>query len=79
MKYLLISTILLTTSSLAFASKEDSIKNILIYDDFNTWINDGKSLFDWNKIVKISTKKSVTINKIKNDFSGNEVDRKGVV
>jgi hypothetical protein len=42
MKYLLIPTLLLTTSSLAFASKEDSIKNILIYDDFTTWIDSGE-------------------------------------
>ena len=73
MKYLLISTILLTTSSLAFASKEDSIKNILIYDDFNTWINEGEALLNWKDILQITPKKSVTTNKIKNDFSGNEV------
>jgi hypothetical protein len=49
MKYLLISTILLTTSSLAFANKEDSIKEIFIYDDFSTWLDNGKALFDWNR------------------------------
>ena len=73
MKYLLISTILLTTSSLAFASKEESIKYILIYDDFTTWLDNGKALFDWSEIVKTTPKKPVTINKIKSDFSGNEV------
>jgi len=73
MKHLLISTILLTTSSLAFASKEDSIKDIFIYDDFSTWLDSGKALFDWSKIVKTTPKKPVTINKIKSDFSGNEV------
>ncbi|MBD0445155.1 hypothetical protein RFH95_04570 [Acinetobacter nosocomialis] len=73
MKYLLISTILLTTSSLAFATKEDSIKDIFIYDDFSTWLDDGKTLFDWSKIVKTTPKKPLTINKIKSDFSGNEV------
>ncbi len=73
MKYLLISTILLTTSSLAFASKEDSIKDFFIYDDFSTWLDSGKALFDWSKIVKTTPKKPVTINKIKSDFSGNEV------
>lgn len=44
MKYLLISTILLTTSSLAFASKEESIKYILIYDDFTTWLDNGNDV-----------------------------------
>lgn len=73
MKYLLIPTLLVTTSSLAFASKEDSIKNILIYDDFNTWINEGEALLNWKDILQITPKKSVTTNKIKNDFSGNEV------
>ncbi|HAV4466926.1 TPA: hypothetical protein JIR14_18480 [Acinetobacter baumannii] len=73
MRYLLISTILLTTSSLAFASKEDSIKDIFIYDDFSTWLGNGNALFDWSKIVKTTPKKPVTINKIKSDFSGNEV------
>ena len=72
MKCLLISTLLMT-SSFAFASKEESIKNILIYDDFTTWIDSGDALFDWEKIVKISPKKAVTTNKIKNDFAGNEV------
>ena len=73
MKYLLIPTLLLTTSSLTFANKEESIKNIFIYDDFTTWIDGGETLFDWGKIVKSSPKKAVSINKIKNDFSGNEV------
>ena len=73
MKYLLIPTLLLITSSLAFANKEESIKNIIIYDDFTTWIDSGDALFDWEKIVKSSPKKAVTTNKIKNDFAGNEV------
>lgn len=73
MKYLLIPTLLLITSSLAFANKEESIKNIIIYDDFTTWIDSGDALFDWEKIVKRSPKKAVTTNKIENDFSGNEV------
>ncbi|MFV5458862.1 hypothetical protein VXR09_18055 [Acinetobacter baumannii] len=73
MKYLLIPTLLLTTSSFTFANKEEAIKNIMIYDDFTTWIDSGEALFDWEKIVKSSPKKAVTTNKIKNDFAGNEV------
>ena len=73
MKYLLIPTLSLITSSLAFANKEESIKNIIIYDDFTTWIDSGDALFEWEKIVKSSPKKAVTTNKIKNDFAGNEV------
>ncbi|MFH4155580.1 hypothetical protein WAJ10_21795, partial [Acinetobacter baumannii] len=52
---------------------EEAIKNIMIYDDFTTWIDSGEALFDWEKIVKSSPKKAVTTNKIKNDFAGNEV------
>lgn len=73
MKYLLIPTLLLTTSSFTFANKEEAIKNIMIYEDFTTWIDSGEALFDWEKIVKSSPKKAVTTNKIKNDFAGNEV------
>ncbi|TCB51030.1 hypothetical protein E0H80_06600 [Acinetobacter sp. ANC 4779] len=72
MKFLLILA-LLAMSSLTFASKEDSVKNIIIHDDFTTWLDDGKALFNWNEIVKTSPQKSVTINKIKNDYAGNEV------
>ena len=61
-----------TTSTLQ-PNKEESIKNIIIYDDFTTWIDSGDALFDWEKIVKSSPKKAVTTNKIKNDFAGNEV------
>ncbi|MFN4052653.1 MAG: hypothetical protein ACK4HS_11820 [Acinetobacter junii] len=72
MKYLLIPT-LSFISTLAFANKEESIQNIIIYDDFTTWLDNGKVLFDWEKIVKSIPQKPVTIEKIKNDFLGNEV------
>ncbi|NNH77091.1 hypothetical protein HLH17_05245 [Acinetobacter sp. ANC 5380] len=72
MKLLLILA-LLAMSSLTFASKEDSVKNIIIHDDFTIWLDDGKALFNWNEIIETSSQKSVTANKIKSDYAGNEV------
>jgi hypothetical protein len=70
---LVLAIILLVTSSLTFASKEDAIRNAVIYDDFFVWLDDGKSLFNWSKITNTTPQKPVTPRKIRTDFEGNEV------
>jgi len=70
---LVLAIILLVTSSLTFASKEDAVKNAIIYDDFSIWLDSGSSLFNWSKITNMTPEKPVTTKKIRTDFEGNEV------
>lgn len=68
-----LSIILLAISTITFANKDDAIKNALIHNDFSVWIDGGKSLFNWSKIVSKTPQSPVTTRKIKTDFEGNEV------
>jgi hypothetical protein len=61
-------------SNLALANDNSKfIANILIQNDFEVWLDDGKALFDWEKILQKSKQKQITTNVIHQDFIENQV------
>lgn len=54
-------------------AKQDSFKDMLIVDDFNTWVDGGSYFLNWKKITNFSIEKAVNTQDIKNDYSSNEI------
>lgn len=71
MKYIFLFFIFF--SNFALANDNKLVENILVQNDFEVWLDDGKALLDWEKILKKTKQKKITTNEIHQDFIENQV------
>lgn len=73
MKYWILSLLTLLTSNYLHANDNNVIEIVLIQDDFDTWLDKGKTYFNWNNVLNKTPENAVKIEQIKKDYEENQV------
>ncbi|MFH4214474.1 hypothetical protein WAI87_21480, partial [Acinetobacter baumannii] len=60
-------------SNYSNATEDNTIEISLIQNDYNAWLDKGKTFIKWDEIIKKSPENAVTPDEVQKDFEENQV------
>ncbi len=73
MRYLILPLLILMMSNYSNANEVNTIEISLIQDDYNTWLDKGRTFIKWDDIIKKTPENAVTPEEVQKDFEENQV------
>ncbi|HEE6388754.1 hypothetical protein Q5X40_16915 [Acinetobacter baumannii] len=73
MRYWIFPLLMLMMSNYSNATEDNTIEISLIQNDYNAWLDKGKTFIKWDEIIKKSPENAVTPDEVQKDFEENQV------
>ncbi|MFI7754812.1 hypothetical protein ABTP13_16440, partial [Acinetobacter baumannii] len=73
MRYWIFPLLMLMMSNYSNATEDNTIEISLIQNDYNAWLDKGKTFIKWDEIKKKSPENAVTPDEVQKDFEENQV------
>ncbi|MGQ1451756.1 hypothetical protein ACT4Z0_19125 (plasmid) [Acinetobacter baumannii] len=73
MRYWIFPLLMLMMSNYSNATEDNTVEISLIQNDYNAWLDKGKTFIKWDDIIKKSPEKAVTPEEVQKDFEENQV------